>query len=72
MINYLFIKELEAGAGAGEPEPELVDKRLIAPELEPELVLFYSGSPALVVAKYWFCCRINVSDLIKEVTKSCV
>ena len=48
MINYLFIEELETGTGAGEPEPELVDKCLIAPEREPELVLFFSGSPALV------------------------
>ena len=64
MINYLFIKELEAGAGEPEPElvdkrliapemkPELVDKRLIAPEMEPELVLFNSGSLALVIKLY--------------------
>ena len=27
---------------------------------------------AFVVTEYWFCCKINVSDLIKEITKSCV
>ena len=27
---------------------------------------------ALIVTEYWFCCKINVSDLIKEITKSCV
>ena len=32
---------------APELEPELVNEYLITPELEPELVFFCSGSPAL-------------------------
>ena len=50
----LKLKDLGWGAGAGASceyliasEPELMDDYLIAPELEPELVLFYGGSPAL-------------------------
>ena len=42
---------------AGEPEPErelepeLVGEYLIAPGLEPELVLFYSGSPVQAISR---------------------
>ena len=45
---------------APELEPELVKEYLIALELEPELVLFYSGSPALSISPTKSICAASV------------
>ena len=49
-------------------EPELAGEYLIAPELEPELVLFYSCSPALTCTTQ----KVLIAGIFLVVDNSCL